>query len=106
MKAIVNPTPNQKRFAGYHVEALAVEAIRSYRGACTVKSLLLHVLAMSAKRVLRPIDDITGQTKNIDASLGETNSPQRRVLSRFLQGVVRRLESATSVNEWKTIIEA
>ena len=68
--------------SGYHVEALAVEAFRQYSGAKTPKAMVTHLVRNASERVLRPIRDISGQSRNVDDSLGQRNSADRRALSR------------------------
>lgn len=104
VKSIVADLPKQKQLSGYHIEALAVDAARNYSGPTAPRSFLLHVLDHSAKRVLRPIKDVTKQTRTVDAHLGEENSVARRNISQALEGVKRRLQTATSVGEWRDVL--
>ena len=48
------------------MEALAVDAVKGYRKAMTLRSLLLHVIESASTRVLEPIPDITRQSRNVD----------------------------------------
>ena len=105
VKSIIANLPEQKRLSGYHTEALCLEGMTGYRGANTVKDLVLHALDYSARRVLRPMGDITGQSRAIDSDLGKPNSVERRVVADALAGVVRRLKAATTVDEWKGILD-
>jgi len=104
VKSIVSDLPKQKQLTGYHIETLAVDAARGYRGANTPKALLLHVLGHSAQRVLEPIADVTGQSRSVDLYLGRANSLERRNVSQALLGMKRRLEAATSVSQWRTVL--
>ena len=104
VKSIIADFPEQKRLTGYHVESLALEAAKGYRGAKTVKSLVLHIFANASKRVLHPIGDVTGQTRAVDSYLGKPNSTRRRIAADALAGVARRLNAATSVDQWKTTL--
>ncbi len=97
--------PEQKRLTGYHIESLAVDAIRGYRGAKTIKSLLIHILEQASKRVLSPIQDITGQSRIVDAYLGKAKSLERRVAADALTSVVRKLNAVKTVDEWKALLE-
>jgi len=105
IKSINGGFPEQKRLTGYHIESLAVDAIKGYRGAKTVKSLLTHILENASKRVLNPIQDTTGQSRIVDAYLGKANSVERRVVADALSSVVRKLNAAKTVDEWKSILE-
>jgi len=105
VKGVMGDMPTQKQMTGYHVESLALEVAKGYRGPKTVKSLLVHVLQEGAKRVLRPISDITEQSRIVDAALGAANSTRRRILSDALSGVARKLNSATTVDEWRAVLQ-
>ena len=105
VKSIVANLPEQQRLSGYHTEALCLESMAGYRGASSVKDLVLHALDYSAKRVLRPVGDVTGQSRAIDSDLGKANSIERRVVADALAGVARRLNAATTVEEWKRMLD-
>lgn len=105
VKSVVSDFPSQKQLTGYHVETLAVDAAKNYAGPNNPRSLLLHTLKYSSQRVLRPIADVTGQTRTADAYLGQENSVQRRNVSQTLAGIVRRLEAATTVAQWRTVLD-
>lgn len=105
VKSLVGDLPPQKRITGYHVESLALDAAKGYRGAKTPKALLLHTLAHASSRVLKPIQDATGQSRAVDSYLGRPNSIARRNVALALGGVHRRLETATSLGQWKALFE-
>jgi predicted nucleotidyltransferase len=105
VKSINDGLPEQKRLTGYHIESLALEAVKGYRGAKTVKSLLPQVLDAISKRVLRPIQDVTGQSRTVDSYLGAANSTKRRDVANAFGGIGRRLNAATTVDQWKEILE-
>ena len=92
--------------ASRHIEPIwssvniAVEAVKGYRGEKTVKALLLHVLQDASKRILRPIRDITGQSRVVDSYLGKEDSTKRRIAADALASVARRLNAAKSVDQW------
>jgi hypothetical protein len=104
-KAVLSRFPPQKRLSGYHAEALAVDAAKNYAGPTAPKDLLLHALERASERVLRPIQDKTGQSRTIDAYLGAANSAERRNIALALDGMRRRLSTATTVAEWKAVLE-
>jgi predicted nucleotidyltransferase len=105
MKLIVRDFPQQKRLTGYHIEALAVDAAKSYQGPKTTREVLLHLLEHSSKRVLSPISDVTLQTRILDEYLGKSESVARKNVSVTLQGMGKRLKSATSVKQWESALE-
>lgn len=105
VKSVVSDLPPQKQLSGYHVETLAVDAAKDYAGPKNPRALLLRVLEHSSQRVLRPIADVTGQTRSADAYLGSENSVQRRNVSQTLGGIVRRLEAATTVAQWRAVLD-
>lgn len=106
MKSIVSNLPDDIKPIGYHIESLSLEATKGYRGPKTVKSVLLHVLTAASTLVLRPIADLTSQSRHVDSNLGSKNSERRVRLSHALAGIARRMNAATTVDRWKEIIEA
>jgi hypothetical protein len=105
VKSILSTLPEEKRLEGYHVESLALEANKGYRGPSTLQQVLLRVLERSVERVLKPIADVTGQSRTVDGYLGPADSSQRHEVSRALSGVLGRLQAATTVDQWKGILE-
>lgn len=105
VKAIVSEFPKQKQISGYHVESLALDAAKGYRGLKTPRALVAHILDHAATRVLKPIRDATGQSRLVDAGLGKANSIQRRNVAMALASVKRRLDAATSISQWKALFE-
>ena len=90
--------------SGYHVEALAVDAFQQYSGPRTPKAMATHLVRSASERVLRPIRDITGQSRYVDSSLAGENSVPRRALSRRLRGLARTMENTQSVEDWEGLI--
>jgi len=103
LKSINADLPSQKQMKSYHIEALAVDAAKSYEGPRTPREVLIHLCGHAADRVLHPIADVTGQTRRADEYLGDQGSMQRRILAQALAGIRRRLEAASSLDEWKAI---
>lgn len=103
VKSLMGDLPRQQRISGYHAEALALDAAKKYRGEATPKALLGHVLDHASKRVLRPMQDVTGQSQTVDGDLGPANNARRRLVSQALAGIGRRLEAATSLHQWKAM---
>ena len=97
VKSLISDLPKQQRLTGYHIEALALDAAKGYRGPMTPKTMLFHVLDHTAMRSRMPISDISGQSRNVDAYLGKPNSTQRKLASQAIAGLRRRLDAATSI---------
>ncbi len=105
-KAIVDAAlPEDHRPGGYHMEALAVEAFRDYSGPRNNKAMLTRFFEQASERILRPIADATGQSQRIDEVFGETNSAARQRLSAGLGRVAAKMNSATSVEDWRALFE-
>jgi len=104
-KAALSRFPPQKRLSGYHVETLAVDAAKNYAGSTAPKDLLVHLFEHASRRVLRPIQDRTGQSRTVDAYLGPAESAERRNVAMALDGMRRRLSSASTVAEWRAVLE-
>ena len=96
--------PEQRQLSGYHIESLAIEAIKYYNGSMTVKAIVKRILDNASSRVLTPIKDITGQSRTVDSYLGRANSTERRMAADVLATIVRKMDAATTVNQWKAIM--
>lgn len=88
----------------YHIEALAIAAFEDYSGARTPKSMLLHLIGSASQDVLRPINEITGQSLHVDEYLGDRGSSARRALSRRLEELSNTMISG-SVSDWRALFE-
>lgn len=95
-KPINEKAPKQVKMSGYHIEALATDIFKDYSGPKTNPRMLLHFIRKAQIRVLKPIGEITGQSKYIDSKLGATNSQNRKKLSSYLGRVTRKMEHAIS----------
>lgn len=103
LKSINAELPAQKQLRSYHIEALAVDASKGYAGPKVPREVLIHLCGHASDRVLRPITDITGQSRQADEYLGPGGSNERRLVAQALAGIKRRLEAASSLDEWKAI---
>jgi hypothetical protein len=104
---LANQLAKEQRPSGYHTEALAVEILESYRGPLTPKKMLEHFFATAPNAVLRPVDDPTGQSAAVDASLGAPGSLPRLLLADRLQRIARKIKNANgaqSVEMWESIL--
>ncbi len=104
-KSIVSTFPHQKRLTGYHIESLLADAAEDYQCAKTARALLLYSLDQASQRVLKPLRDVTGQSRTVDAYLGPPDSLERRNISQALSGMRRRLEAATTLAQWRAVFE-
>ena len=87
---------SSRKFSGYHMESLAIDAFTGYKDDLDPKSMLVHLLGHSIKAVMTPIKDPTGQTKHVDGYLGRAGSKLRQGASTQF-GQLRR-----NVNTCKT----
>ena len=69
---------NREKITGYHIESLAVEAFRNYRGPTDLKSMVKHLTNYSATAVHQPIRDSTGQSRYVDDYMGGQGSAARQ----------------------------
>lgn len=104
VKALIADLPDQQRPTGYHMESLAVDAVRGYKGESSARVLIDLILRKSTERVLSPIADVTGQSRNVDEHLGPPESPARRLLSQGLGAIHRRLNAASAI-QWGTMLD-
>ena len=104
-KAIVANKLGEGEVSGYHMEALAIEAYRTYSGPRTPKAMLTHLVEHASQRVLSPIRDVTGQSRYVDEHLGEANSASRQNLSRRLAGLAGTMATTQSLDDWRDMLD-
>jgi hypothetical protein len=95
----------EERPTGYHVEALAVAAFDGYDGPRTPKAMTQRFFERAATDILRPIPDVTGQSRHVDADLGAADSAERRRLARNLARIARAMETSNSVADWQALLD-
>ena len=105
-KSALSGLPDSIRPSGYHVESLAVEAFRGYRGPYSHKAMLHHFFHRASELVLNPVRDSTGQSLNVDQKLGDPSSRPRRTLSGVLDRIARRMSNADRANSLSDWLEA
>ncbi len=93
-KAITNCfiTRPSRRFSGYHMESLAIDAFGNYQGSQDPKSMLDHLLSHSITAVMSPVADSTRQSMYVDEYLGPAGSRFRQRASTYfgqMRGKVR-----------------
>jgi hypothetical protein len=104
-KAILTANlPEDRRPTGYHVEALAIAAFSEYDGPRTPRAMVQRFFDSATSDVLRPVPDVTGQSRFVDGDLGEENSASRRAVSRSLLEITRRMQRTTSVADWRSLL--
>lgn len=102
-KSLFNRLPQQNQLSGYHVEALAVDAFTAYNGRYTLYDMTKHFLNYSTKRVLSPMNDVTGQSGVIDSYLGARNSFDRQHLSHYIKDIAGRFSGSDAVSVTKEL---
>ncbi|MEO9249145.1 CBASS oligonucleotide cyclase [Citricoccus nitrophenolicus] len=104
-KRLMNSLPEAEQLSGYHVEALAVDAFKSYEKARDRASVLHHLLTHASQAVLRPTADITGQTVHIDEHLGPASSGARKRISTSLRRIADKLDNVTTARQYQAVFE-
>lgn len=95
---IVNDTqPAATQLNGYHIESLAIEVFKNYKGNLNPKAMMEYFFDEGAKRVLSPIRDKSGQSVHVDDYLGAVNSKQRQLLSNTLKRIHNAMMNANAV---------
>lgn len=97
-KSALDSMPEQYHLSGYHVEAMAVEAFANYNGRVTYYDMTKHLLSFAQNRVLRPINDVTGQSGTIDEYLGPGKSITRQKISNQIKDIVGRFSGTNAVS--------
>lgn len=104
-KSILSALPATRHLTGYHIESLAIEAFEGYQGGRSSRELLQHFMRQAERLVRSPIRDSTGQSVHVDDYLGAANSVERKLRADSLGKLSRRLDTATTVAQWRRIIE-
>ena len=89
------------KISGYHLEALAISALRNYAATRDSRSMLIHLFGHSIRAVMSPIADSTGQSRHVDEYLGPAGSgPRQRASTYFgqMRGKVRRCSTRAQFN--------
>jgi hypothetical protein len=105
-KAIIGELPENQRLSGYHVEALALDAFRDYRGPRNPAAMLEHMFQSARSGVLHPIKDVTGQSSQVDEYLGEDFSTRRQRIAASLARIARIMDSAALISQWQELLGA
>ena len=95
-------THEDRKIKGYHMESLAVDAFKDYKGDLDSRSTLLHFLAYSIEAVMSPIPDPTGQSTYADEYLGPSDAPLRKRASTYfgqMRGEVKRCRTKAEFND-------
>ena len=87
---------DRDRITGYHIESLAIEAFKNYRGATDLKGMVSYLLDYSSRAVRRPIKDSTGQSRYVDDYMGQQASTARQKASANFQRMGARLNQIRS----------
>jgi hypothetical protein len=106
-KSIIVDLPKDRRLSGYHVEALALAVFKDYEGPRTPRAMLTHFFRTAPQHILQPLADATGQSKHVDAYLGDANSLPRQIAADSVARIGRRMQSANDgllVEEWRGIV--
>ena len=93
-------TRPSRKFSGYHIESLAIDAFRNYQGPQDPKSMLNHLLSHSMTAVMRPITDSTGQSTYVDEYLGPANCNLRKRASTYFGQLRAKVNSCETKKEF------
>ena len=94
-------TQEDRKLSGYHMESLAIDAFADYQGPLDPKAMLNRLLRYSAKAVMNPITDSTGQSRIVDEYLGQADSKLRERASTYfgqMRGKVNSCKTRAAFN--------
>ena len=92
--------PNRK-ISGYHMESLAIDAFKDYKGSLDPRTMLIHLLGHSMGAAKSPITDSTGQSRHVDEYLGPADSKLRERASTYfgqMRGKVNSCKTRAAFN--------
>ena len=106
-KALANHVirSDKDKINGYHVESLAIDAFKNYRGPTDRKSMVSHLLEFSSSAVMQPIRDSTGQSRFVDDYMGRPGSDARQKTATNFRQMKERLERARSESDLDNLFE-
>lgn len=105
VKAITYDYPENKRMTGYHIESLAIEVFKDYKGQPNTVQMLKDFFEGAAQIVKRPIVDKTGQSRHVDDYLGKENSLERDLVSDALRNTLNKMKSYSTIEQWSQLFE-
>ena len=92
--------PNKnERITGYHMEAIAIEAFRKYRGPTDLRSMVIHFCESASEIVLAPIKDPTKQSRNVDDYMGRAKSDKRKRASKKFRRMFNRFSACKTARD-------
>ena len=106
-KALANHVirSDKDKINGYHVESIAIDAFKNYRGPTDRKSMVSHLLEFSSSAVMQPIRDSTGQSRFVDDYMGRPGSDARQKAATNFRQMKERLERARSESDLDNLFE-
>ena len=96
---------DRDKISGYHIESLAIEAFKNYKGSTDRKSMVNHLLQFSSSAVMHPIGDSTGQSRFVDDYMGNPRSDARAKAATHFRQMKNRLESAKSDSDLDNLFD-
>ena len=94
------------KISGYHLESLAIEAFRNYKGPYDLKSMVRHYVNYSSRAVRKPITDPTGQSRHVDEYMGAASSKRRQRASNTFRTMQRRLDECNTKEDFDNLFGA
>ena len=94
------------KISGYHLESLAIEAFRNYKGPYDLKSMVRHYVNYSSRAVKNPIMDPTGQSRHVDEYMGPAGSKRRQRAANTFRTMQRRLDECNTEEDFDNLFGA
>jgi len=85
----------------YHLENIAIDAFKDYNGPYNRTEMVKYLLNHAKTRVLKRIEDPSGQTDYADEYLGKGNSSQRKQLAKKISKLEQKIENAKTKDDWE-----
>ena len=94
---------DRDKISGYHLESLAVDAVKNYNGPNDLRSMFRHFVAFSSRAVEGPISDSTGQSRHVDGYMGPEGSMRRRRASQSFRTMLRHFDACNSRQDFDNL---
>ena len=107
VKAMINRATqsDRGRLHGYHIESLAIEAFKNYRGPHDLESMLNRFLTVTPNLVQSPITDTTGQSRHVDGYLGRERSGDRQRAATTLWQVKNKFDACSTAQDLDNLFD-
>lgn len=94
IKNIISKLPENRQLSGYHIEAICIDLFAKFKEQPDIKSRVKCFFDEAAKRIQKPMSDISKQSNYIDEYLGSKSSLERQLTADSMDRIRKRIDLA------------